>query len=283
MKLSNFYIPYPVLGINGSFEGKSFANCKSFTFETTHDKFVFNLDLELKDRTIEQLIIDGKAAFSCEVDCVKTYFKNIWKGKYSKSQFEILRTDLVGKVDFFFSVVAVEPIENYINPNFNQKYYGGYNFNLQKGDLLAYFGEWTFNADVKFDELKALGSIVEVKEDRFKQYTHYELGGDKIAIYLPTSEFLNFKSSNINQFANITHASIVQCALVCALHAYKANEGTTWAETLKFRVKQDKKLNSFEDLANLDEVQIQELVSLLLNNPNKRMFETINTIRTSNN
>ncbi len=225
------------------------------------------------------LIANDKASFSCEVDCAKTYYREVFLTKEKDFVIEIERTSLVGNVQFFFSVVATKAIEGYKNPNYNQRFYSGYKFNLQKGHLLSYLGERTFNADIKYDELKAIGSIVEVKEDTVEKFTHFDFTGDKIRIFLPSEEFTNFNRSNNNLLADITHASIVQCGLISALYTFKQHKNTLWAKTLIMRVKTDAKLKQFENLEDLDGLQISQLVDALLENANKRMFATIDNIR----
>ena len=278
MKLTKFVMPYPVLGIEGAFEDNCVVN-STMTFETTLTKFVFHIHLQMDDEMIMSLIQDDKASFSCEVDCAYAYYRKVFLSKEMGFVIEIERTSLVGNVQFFFSVVATKAIEGYKNPNNNQRFYSGYKFNLQKGHLLSYLGERTFNADIKYDELKAIGSIVEVKEDPQEQYTHFDFTGDKIRIFLPSEEFTNFNRSNNNLLADITHASIVQCGLISALYSFKQHQNTLWAKTLVMRIKTDSKLKPFEHLEDLDGLQISQLVDALLENANKRMFATIDTLR----
>ena len=278
MKLTKFVMPYPVLGIDGAFDEQCVAN-STMTFETTLTKFVFHIHLQMDDEVIMSLIADDKASFSCEVDCAKAYYREAFLSKEKDFVIEIERTSLVGNVQFFFSVVATKAIEGYKNPNYNQRFYSGYKFNLQKGHLLSYLGERIFNADIKYDELKAIGSIVEVKEDTVEKFTHFDFTGEKIRIFLPSEEFTNFNRSNNNLLADITHASIVQCGLISALYAFKQHKNTLWAKTLIMRVKTDAKLKQLENLEDLDGLQISQLVDALLENANKRMFATIDNIR----
>ena len=278
MKMTKFMMPYPVLGIDGAFEDHC-AVGSTMTFETTLTNYVFHIHLQMDDEMILSLINIGKAAFACEVDCVKTYYHDVFLTKEKDFVVEIPCTSLLGKVEFFFSVVALSTIEGYKNPNNNQRYYSGYKFNLQKGHLLSFLGERTFNADIKYDELRSLGSIVEVKEDLQEKFTHFDFSGDKIRIFLPTEEFANFSRSNNNLLADITHASIVQCGLISALYAFKNHSNTLWAKTLVMRVKTDQKLKQFENLEDLDGLQISQLVDALLDNANKRMFITIDALR----
>lgn len=278
MKLTKFVMPYPVLGIKGAFEEGCVVS-SSMKVESTPTMYVFHIVLQMDDETILSLIKEGKASFSCEVDCQKTYYREVFLPKEQDFAIEIEKTSLVGNVQFFFSVVATGPIEGYKNPNNNQRFYSGYKFNLQKGHLLSYLGEGTFNADIKYDELQSIGSIVEVKEDKQEKYTHFDFSSAKIRIFLPTEEFSNFNRSNNKLLADITHASIVQCGLISALYAFKQHKTTLWAQTLIMRVKTDSKLKQFENLEDLDSLQISQLVNSLLDNANKRMFATIDSIR----
>jgi hypothetical protein len=271
-------IPYPVLGLEGAFNDECNVDV-SIESRITISKYEFDVKMSISDETILTLIDKGKAAFACEIDCSKTFYRSVFTSKKNVMSIEIPRTSLLGEVNFFFSVVLLSDIVDYQNPNMNRRYYDGYKFNLSKGSLLAYFGERTFNADIKYDELKAVGTIVEVKEEPNENYTYYDFAGDKIRIFLPTDEFKNFNRSNNNLLADITHASIVQCALTSALHAYKDHKNTLWAQTLKMRTITQRNLKCFEDLEELDSRQISHMVSILLDNANKRMFAKLDLLR----
>lgn len=280
MKLTKYMLPYPVLGLDGAFNDNCHVSV-SLTFETTLANFVFHVKLEMDDSIIQGFINEGKAAFSCEVDCSKTFYRKVFLSKKKDFDIEIPRTALLGDVNFFFSAVALQSIEEYTNDNMNSRYYYGYSFNLQKGHLLVYFGEHIIDASIKYDELKALGSIVEVKEDSKENFTYYDFSGEKIRIFLPSAEFRNFTRSNNNILADITHASIVQCSLISALNVYKEYKNTLWARTLKVRVQTESKLKQFDNLDDLDNKQISQLVNILLDNANKRMFSTIDSLRSN--
>ena len=281
MKLTKYTMPYPILGIGGDFEEGCIVS-KKLTFNADTTLYHFNIELTLNDQTILGYINDDKAIYACEVDCPKTFYRKIFTSKDNKFSLEIHKDALMGNVNFFFSVVVTTNLDNYRNPSFNHRYYSSYSFNLQRGHLLAYFGQEIFNADIKYNELKAIGSILEVKEDAKENYTHYDFSSPKIRIFLPTSDFKNFIRSNNQKLADITHASIVQCGLVCALYAYNDNKNTLWAQTLELRTKMEDKLKPFADIGNLDGKQISQMVSIILDNPNNRMFEKLVSIQNDN-
>ena len=231
------------------------------------------------DPILLQMVSEGKASYACEVDSPKTFFRETYKSKVPSFSVTIPKVSLVGNdVSLFFSIVVNENITDYKNNNFNQKFYEGYKFNLSQGHMLAYFGREIFNADIKYEELNAVGSSMEVKVDVNSKFTYFDFGGDYITIFLPQSEYDNFRKSNNHTLSDITHASIVQCALTSALNVYKENATTLWAQTLNVRVQNDKKLEKFVALGDLSSKEIAEMVSIILDNPNKRMFSKLNTL-----
>ena len=80
MKLTKFVMPYPVLGIEGAFEEHCVVN-STMTFETTMTKFIFHIHLQMDDEMILTLIGNDKALFSCEVDCAKTFYREVFRTK----------------------------------------------------------------------------------------------------------------------------------------------------------------------------------------------------------
>lgn len=274
MNLTKYVLPYPVLGINGDFISTD-AVTSSLDMQITETYYRFTVTFQIQNKTILNLVKKGFAKFSCEADCSRTYYREAFESDKNQFSFQIKRTSLVGDVSLFFSIVAVQPIQDYTNPNFNPKFYENYKFNLQKGQLLAFFGQATFKADIKYEELRAVGSIIEVTNKPTTNFMYFDFENDKIRIILPEEEYKNFNAHNNTQTADIIHASIVQSALISALHSFKQHKECTWAEILKLRVSNDKKLQKFSDLDNLDSFQICELVNLILDNSNKRMFENI--------
>lgn len=277
MKLSDYAIPYPILGVKGAFDDNVIVK-SNLSFESKKDDYIFKVDLETDDSLILELIKDGKAHYSCEVDCTTTYYRKAFLSPDPLFEIIIPKVSLVGRVPFFFSVVVTEDIDKYKNDNFNQRFYSGYSFNLSKGHMLAYFGRELFDADIKYNELTALDSIMEVKADDKAKYTYFDFSDAKIRIFLPKADYDNFVRSNNHTYSDITHASIVQCALISALTSYKDYSNTVWARTLNIRAQNESSLRKFADLSSLNNKEIMEMVSIILKNPNQRMFSKLNTL-----
>lgn len=277
MKLSNYAIPYPILGIKGAFDDNVLLK-SDLRFESKKDDYVFTVELVTDDSQILELIKQGKAQYSCEVDCTSTYYRKAFLSSTPVFDITIPKVSLVGRVPFFFSIVVIEDIDHYKNDNFNQRFYAGYRFNLSKGHMLAYFGQELFDADIKYNELTALDSIMEVKPDEKSNYTYFDFSDAKIRIFLPKTDYDNFVRSNNHTYSDITHASIVQCALISAISSYKDYVNTVWARTLNIRVQNEHNLRKFTDLGSLTNKEIMEMVCIILKNPNQRMFNKLNSL-----
>ena len=59
---------------------------------------------------------------------------------------------------------------------------------------------------------------------------------------------------------------------------YKEYANTVWARTLNIRVQNEPKLKKVTDLGSLNNKEIMEMVSIILKNPNQRMFSKLNTL-----
>lgn len=271
MKLSKYEIPYPILGIKGAFNENAQVS-HEMELRSTQTEYEITLKISIDDPEILELIRNGNALYACEVDCPKTFYRKTFKSQDNGFKVTIPKVSLVGNVQIFLSVVIEKDIQEYQNSNFNQRFYQGYKFNLSKGHMLAFLGETTFNADIKYNELTSLGSIIDVKPDPNSKFAYFEFNNELILIMLPQSEFDNFRKSNNHFYSDITHASIVQCALISALSSFKDYHDTLWAQTLKVRVQNDSKLSKFSNLDELSNKEIMEMVSIIMVNPNQRMF-----------
>ena len=106
MKLSNFARPYPILGIKGAFNDNAQV---SFNLDVEHVKenFVFKVALSLDDPAILGLIKAKRASYAFEIDCVKTYFRKVFKSPDQSFEVEIPKVSLVGRnIPIFLSVVV---------------------------------------------------------------------------------------------------------------------------------------------------------------------------------
>ena len=283
MNFNNISFPHPVLGVANevSSEIKRIEkddisiNPKSHSYE-------IRVKLSFDDEVLRQLIQDDKAEFICEATCSNTLYRKIIRSEKPKIEFEILRKQVKGRIDFLFLLVAKENIESYSNTNFHSDY-NGFSFEVEQGEVLAYFGDFYFNADIKYEKLKAVSSFMEIVPNEELTYTHVDLKKNKIEIQLPMETYKLYQSDFISQevkFAPVFHSSIVLNALLTALYNFEEHKDYLWAKVIDYRLKNEKQ---FKDM-NFDEKEnVPEIAQMLLGNPFKRLLEGLNVIVESEN
>lgn len=275
MKINNLSFPYPVLGIGDDIEPRpSVTNVK---IEKTNRLFKFDVDLNMQNQDIATLIREGNAKYACEVECSGTLYRRCFFSDEPHFHLELARTTLAERVTFQCSVVVIKPIRNYYNSNVHADYLGLY-FDLEPGDLLAFIGQFYYDADIKYDKLRSLGSFMQITESKMEKMPKFDLGGDKIYIKLPSDMYNQYKDSihGNHQFSTIIHSSLVFNALVTALLYYEDNQHTLWARTLKYRIDNSPELEDFQNtLSTQDPEEVMRLAQTLLMNPYKRLFESL--------
>lgn len=275
MKISNLSFPYPVLGIGDDVEPR--PSIVSVDITKRNLSFVFDIQLDMQNEDIAKHIKRSNAKYACEVECSGTLFRKCFLSDVPRFSIDIKRTDLAGRVTFQASVVVLKPIKNYYNHNFHEDYLG-YRFDLEPGNLLAFIGQFNYDADIKYDKLRSVGSFMQITEGKMERMPKFDLGGDKINIKLPSAMYTQYKESILGnrQFSTIIHSSLVFNALVTALLYIGDNEETLWARTLRYRIEHSRELEAFrETLTNQDPEEVMQLAQELLLNPYKRLFESL--------
>lgn len=275
MKINNLSFPYPVLGI-GDDVTPSPSILKADISKTAWT-FKFDVDLDMQNFDIAQHIKAGNAQYACEVECPGTLFRKCYFSNEPHFHLELYRTSLAGRVTFQVSVVVIKPIKQYYNSNFHEDYFGLY-FDLEPGDLLAFIGQFTYDADIRYEKLRSVGSFMQITEGKMEKMPKFDLGGDKINIKLPADMYNQYKASILGnkQYSNIIHSSLVFNALVMGLLYIEEHNETLWARTLKYRIDNSAELEPFKNaLEDSDPDEIMNLAQTLLMNPYKRLFDTL--------
>lgn len=276
MKFNNLSFPHPVLGIGDAVDGISdFLNDP--VISVSADSYKIEIECNLVNLDLEALIEESTAEFLCEVTCTNTIFRNSFKSTSSKIEFEIPKKSVRGKVEFICLLVLKRKLSGYSNRDAN-KDYGDLKFDLDEGDILAVIGEFTFDADIKYEKLKAVSSFMEVVENPELEYTNIDLKKAKIEIQLPTNDYDIYKSSTIAQefkYAAIFHSSMVLNALLVALYSLDGYDDYLWAKALKYRLESE---DQFKELTVDEKENIPEIAQRLLGNPFSRLLNALQII-----
>ncbi len=280
MKFNDISFPHPVLGIGDAVDSY-IKQYKQGVFmpdiTKTRDEYLINLDFQFENQKLRELLNDNKCEFLCEVTCSNTLYRKSITSDSNKFEFTIPKKAIKGRVEFLCVLVVKESIDNYSNTQSHSDY-NGYSFDLGKGDVLAYFGEFSFNADIKYEKLKAVSSFMEIVENSELTYTNIDLKRAKIRVELPSEAYKLYQSDSISQeprFSPVFHSSIVLNALLTALYSFEEHRDYLWAQVIEYRLKNDRQLKniSIEEKEN-----IPEIAQRLLGNPFNRLLEGLNEI-----
>lgn len=283
MNFNNISFPHPVLGVANEVSSEiKMIDTEDVSINPNNHNYEVKVKYTFDDEVLKQMVEDGKAEFICEATCSNTLYREIIRSEKPKIAFEIPRKQVKGRVEFVCLLVAKENIESYSNANFHSDY-NGFSFEIEQGEVLAYFGDFSFNADIKYEKLKAVSSFMEIVPNEELTYTHVDLKKNKIEIQLPMETYKLYQSDFISQevkFAPVFHSSIVLNALLTALYNFEEHKDYLWAKVIDYRLKNEKQ---FKEL-NFDEKEnIPEIAQMLLGNPFKRLLEGLNVIVESEN
>lgn len=281
MKFNDISFPHPVLGIGDAINSN--IELAATEIKSSDDVYEISLKLKQDNEDLVKLLATGKAEYLCEVTCSNTLFRKSITSTSNKIEFLIPKKAIKGRVEFLCLLVAKESIDDYFNSQSHSDY-NDYSFGIGKGDILAYFGEFSFNADIIYEKLKAVSSFMEIVENSELTYTNIDLKRPKIRIELPTEAHKLYQSDSISQepkFTPIFHSSIVLNALLTALYNFEEHKNDyLWAEVIKYRLNNEQQ---FKNLGIEEKENILEIAQRLLGNPFTRLLEGLNEIVESEN
>lgn len=218
MKLNdNVMFPYPVKGIADNI----ISPPTEFTIsdESNATEFVFNINVvSLNDEDIQSLIQIDKAVYVCEISCPYTRLLRLVRNKYGQFSIRLPRRRVGKRIHFTVAVLAKGLIQNYINRNFHPDFKDqGFIFSLNPGEVLAKICTFHVDADITYERLKAVESILVVRQQQ-PSYSLVDVNceGDKIEVLLPQSLYSQFRDGLAydRRFSSVFHASFVLQALL---------------------------------------------------------------------
>ena len=271
MNLNNISLPYPVLGINDDI--LPVPEQPEAVITTDNLSFHFHVVLKYDNPDISNLIQLGYAIHVCEVACPSTKYRKCFTSENEILDITIPRKAIGGKILFTPTVTVKQSISNYINSGFHPDY-SGHKFDMEPGDILAVFGQLSYNADIEYDKLKAVGSFMVIEEtDNSLPITM--LDRDKIRLLLPTTLFEQYKNNpQVNSNPDILHASLVLNSLTLALCKFEDYKDKKWAEAIQYRIDTEPELEEFRD-NDPDDWENDKLAQILLGRPYERLFRCL--------
>lgn len=283
MKFNDVSFPHPVLGVGESINSKFGLDPKP-KIEKNDVGYSVIVHCFHDNEDLDNLITNKQAKYLCEVSCSNTIYREIFTSDNEKIIIKIPRKNVKGKVTFTCMLVATLPFNDYRNKNSHIDY-NDYKIDIEIGDVLAFFGEFEFNADIKYEKLCSVTSFMEVVENKneLATYTNIDLNKNKIEVQIPTEEYKKFASDDISKeqkYASIFHSSIVLNALLIALYNFEQYKDFLWAKVVIYRLKNE---DGFAYLSIEDKVHIPEIAQRLLGNPFKRLLFELDAFKKNTN
>lgn len=226
----NSTFPHPVLGLRDDID--SIADFE-YSEDTNSLEYIYKIEIKTDNTSITQHIDNERAEYVCEVDCKKTFYRKCITSKTPKFELLIPRNCVHGEVLITLTANATCAITGYTNAKANEDY-NGYDFELDKGDVMAYYGQIKMQTDVTANEFKAVGSFMQFKKGLEGAQIEYHTDGEDIIVVIPKEMYeayvLRLKGE---RFRPAIMASVVNEALICALmQMEKDGDERRWARII---------------------------------------------------
>ena len=284
---NNSSFPHPVLGINhGVMPDLEDDALQLVSVDETEDSYVYTFALKQYNTQIARYIEEKRAEYICEVDCVRTFYKDTIRSFDPELKVELKKSSVVGHVDFYFYVVTKCAFPKYTN-RFNDDYRNLEtgempSFNLDTGAVLVAFGKHSDDITTRFNNKPDLRSFIQVvKRQDNEKNVEITLTDDTINIELPVDMFTLFLSYNQKDYRGIFYTSLVFNALVKGILNIEKKDGATWADSIKalMELSPDKyKGLSLEEPADAVDIATQMLTNNAYGSPYDLLFDSINNL-----
>ncbi len=284
---NNSSFPHPVLGINhGVMPDLEDDALQLVSVDETDDTYVYTFALKQYNTQIARYIEEKRAEYICEVDCVRTFYKDTIRSFDPELKVELKKSSVVGHVDFYFYVVTKCAFPKYIN-RFNDDYRNLEtgempSFKLDTGAVLVAFGKHSDDITTRFNNKPDLRSFIQVvKRQDNEKNVEITLTNDTINIELPVDMFTLFLSYNQKDYRGIFYTSLVFNALVKGILNIEKKDGATWADSIKalMELSPDKyKGLSLEEPADAVDIATQMLTNNAYGSPYDLLFDSINNL-----
>lgn len=287
MKINSSF-PHPVLGTNrGVMPDLEDDALQLVSIDETDETYIYNFALRQNNDIIERYIAEHRAEYICEIDCVRTFYKDTIHSDVPDMKVEIKKSNVTGHVDFYFYVVTKYGFPAYTN-RFNDDYRdpdtGAMpSFKLDKGAVLVMFGKYADDVNTRFNNKPDLRSFIQVvKRQDMGTNVDITLTSETINIELPVDMFTDFVAFNQNEYRGIFYTSLIFNALVKGILNIEKNEDSTWADSIKALVEASP--DKYKGLSLDEPTDAVDIATMMLSNtaygsPYDLLFKCINELQ----
>ncbi len=278
MDIRHRLYPYPVLSdMTGDYRNSSF----NMNLEVSKgiNEICFFISLQLKNKEIEQLVIDGLAEYTIHIECSYTAYRTLIRTNENKIKKSIPEHKLNGKVTICAFIVAKKEISQYYNTLFNEDY-GDMHFSFNRGNIIGIAGQINVEITKEVEELSKIPSIFTIcrcAED-IDESMKFDITGEKIAITLCNKSFENYKIlSGLPSMLPVLHSMLIVPALIYTFEILRKDginefEDLRWFKSVKRTLYKN---NMILNKELLDNIPSFELAQKSLDLPVNRAFDAL--------
>ena len=225
MQIGNKLFPYPT--INNNMIRSCFKDTVyEFIYEDKNDGQNYILEnayVNINNEYIRKLMKDGYIGAGLIVECSTTVFRKMYEITLEPKTIKINIGDLRDKVVISCYLYAKTNISNYQDDDFLDDYQG-YNFEIEKNDIIAIDDGFTTIIDYDESIDKKVASIFQVIRSNSIETMTIEMKTKKIVISLPEEEFVYYDTLRKNDnFQNIFFTMLAIPALTYCLKEFQDN------------------------------------------------------------
>lgn len=222
---------------------------------------------------LKEMLQNNEAKLIAEVFCTHTMFRKVFEQELNFN-FRIPLNLLKNKLEAIFLIVANQDLPRYTNPAVKAES-RNLEFYVEKGEILAYLGEYRFELDLAGT---SLDSIIKIRpaDSKLENEVTYHYIEDSIIIELPQKNFdaLKIYAENPN-YQKLLISSLLQTALIHGCYRLCGKEmedflEKSWARVLSIHWK---KMDGEGDFPTINEVAA--FVENLLKQPTDLLLKTL--------
>ena len=223
MQKGNKLFPYPTINNNVSkscFKETTYSY-KSNDYNDSQYYVLEDAHIEISNENIKRMIENGLLGVGLIVECSSTVYRKMFEISMEPQTIKIPIGDLRDKVEISCYIYAKNDFENFNDNDFLDDY-SGYNFKIEKNDVIAIDDGYTTVIDYDESVDKKVSSIFQIIRNKSSDAMTIEKKAKKIVISMPDDEFTYYDNLRKNDnFQNIFFSMIAIPALSYCLKEFQ--------------------------------------------------------------
>ena len=184
--------PYPIWGLHDSFLGEE-PKISEITRKSNNESNTLDISFEVTEHNsgIDKLISEGKAKYTCIVECIQTYYQNQVDSTIPQIKISIPYDKVFSRVTVKTFIVATQEIIQCDYLELDEIYEGKADY--PKGGIIAYISQFVVPLEQRNNASDVSKIIRVMKTDTVRVRNIFS--ESRIIIKIPNDRWINFKQS----------------------------------------------------------------------------------------